>query len=61
MNSDRVYGYQSILSQDSAIGLIMAQGEPSGDLAICVTRVTLAPLCKHSVHTAIELMVPHVQ
>jgi len=26
MNSDRLYGYQSILSQDSAIGLIMAQG-----------------------------------
>jgi len=40
MNSDQLYGYQSILSLDSAIGLIMAQGEPS-DLATCVARVTM--------------------
>ena len=30
MDSDIVNGYQSVLSQDSAIGLVMALGKPSG-------------------------------
>ena len=33
MESDRVNGYQSILSQDSAVGLLMAQGNLGSSLS----------------------------
>ncbi len=38
MDSDRNYGFQSILSQDSAIGLIMALGNLGSNLQVCSQR-----------------------